>query len=197
MARDMVNKPQPSGGSGHTFGVAYLLWILTHLNLLFSRHPLARMVNVSLLLFLGCAECCYQEPGTPFHLFVVANGREEIVDLWTKLDKSLPKSVITKEKADLTRGIVLEEQTPSQFKDSQGAEYLTRGSITLRCRYGESQETFKETFYIVDGCPFGALLGRNIKKGSLKDEPGCFPLRFGQKTKGKHTRNATNREVVS
>jgi hypothetical protein len=98
----------------------------------------------------------------------------------------------------LTRGTVLQEQTPSQFKDSQGAEYSTTASITLRCRYGESQQTFSETFYIVDGCPFDALLRRNIKKGPLKDEPGCFPLKFGHQTEGKiHTYNATDREGIS
>jgi hypothetical protein len=197
MAHDLANNAQPSGGSGHIFGVIYLFWILTHLNLLFSRHPLARMVSVSLLMFLRSAKCCFQEPGTSFYLSVVASGREDIFDLWAKLDKSLPKSVIAKEKADLTKGIVLEEPTPSQFKDSQGAEYSTKASITLRCRYGESQQTFNETFYIVDSCPFDALLGRNVKKGSLKDKPGCFPLQFRRKTEGKHTRNATDKEVMS
>jgi hypothetical protein len=146
---------------------------------------------------LRSAKCCFQEPGTSFRLSAVANGREEIVDLWSKLDESLPNSVITKEKADLTRGTALQEQNTSQFKDSQGAEYSTRASITLRCRYGESQQTFNETFYIVDSCPFDALLRRNIKKGPLKDKPGYFPLKFGRQKEGKNTRNATYREVVS
>jgi hypothetical protein len=102
----------------------------------------------------------------------------------TKLDKVLSKSVITKEKASLTKGTITEASTSLPLQHSQGVVYPTGASITLVCHYGDSQQTFKETFYIVDGCHFDAMLRRDIKKGPLKDEPSSHPLLWKPKTQG-------------
>lgn len=138
-----------------------------------------------------------QKPGTTFYLSVVAHGQEEKLELQTKLDKSLPKSVITKEKADLTKGTVSESLKSSHFKDSDDAEYSTTASITLRCQFGESPKTFQETFYIVNVCQFDAVLRRDINKGFLKDELGCLPLKFRDKKQGNPLMNTTDRGVMS
>jgi len=116
----------------------------------------------------------------------VANGREKKFQLRTKKDKALPRSIITKEKADLIKGIIVELPAPLEFKDSDGVMYVTRGSITLRCQYGESPQTFDEIFYVVDSCELDALLRRNVSQGQLKDESSCLglPLQWGSKTQG-------------
>jgi hypothetical protein len=114
----------------------------------------------------------------------VADGIERKFQLRTKQDKTLLKSIITQEKADLIQGIIVELPAPLQFKDSNGVMYLTRSSITLQCEYGESPQTFGETFYVVRSCELDALLRRNISQGQLKDEPSCLPLLWKVKTQG-------------
>jgi hypothetical protein len=119
---------------------------------------------------------------------VVADGREGDFQLRTKVDKVLPKSIITKEKAELTTGMFSEIDAPMEFKDSEGILYSTRSRITLRCDCGEKARTFYETFYIVDSCELDALLRHNISQGQLKDESGCLPLFMRSQPKGRHAR---------
>src|SRR5277367_2517280 len=107
---------------------------------------------------------------------VVADGSEGDVQLRTKVDKVLSKSIITKEKAELTSGMFLDIDAPMRFKDSKGILYSTRSLITLRCECGGKPRTFYETFYIVDSCELDALLRCNISQGQLKEEPGLLPL---------------------
>jgi hypothetical protein len=114
----------------------------------------------------------------------VGNGIEREFQLRTKKDKVLPKSIITKEKADLTQGTIVELPASMGFKDSNGVMYLTQSSITLRCAYGGSPQTFDETFYVVQSCELDALLRHNISQGQLKDELSCLPLKWGRKTQG-------------
>ena len=119
---------------------------------------------------------------------VAADGREGDLRLRTMVDRVLPKSIITKEKADLIQGIPAEIPEPIEFKDSKGTPYSTQHSITLRCESGGSPQTFYETFYIVDRCELDALLRHNISRGKLKNDPKCLPLQWGQKTEGMQPR---------
>jgi hypothetical protein len=96
----------------------------------------------------------------------------------------LPKSIITKEKADLTKGTVVALPGPVELKDSGGTVYSTRSSITLRWQYGENPQGFDEIFYIVDSCEFDAMFRRNIPHSQLKDDKKCLPLQFGRQTEG-------------
>jgi len=125
-----------------------------------------------------------------FSLTAVVNGLEMEFQLRTKKDKVLPKSIITKEKADLTQGTIVELPASMVFKDSNGVIYPTQSSITLRCAYGSSPQTFDETFYVVQSCELDALLRRNISQGQLKDEPSCLPLKWGRKTQDQSSTQA-------
>jgi hypothetical protein len=136
------------------------------------------------LVLLVPANCCSQASNEVFSLTAVVNGLEMEFQLRTKKDKVLPKSIITKEKADLTQGTIVELPASMVFKDSNGVIYPTQSSITLRCAYGSSPQTFDETFYVVQSCELDALLRRNISQGQLKDEPSCLPLKWGRKTQG-------------
>jgi len=103
-------------------------------------------------------------------------GRQEKFPLRTKLDKTLPKSIITKEKAELTKGKTEVLSAPMEFKDSAGIMHLTKSWITLRYQYGRNPQTFDEIFYIVDSCEFDAMFRRDIPREHLKDERSCLPL---------------------
>jgi len=116
-------------------------------------------------------------------LISVYGRQEQKFQLRTKLDSKLSKSIITKEKADSTKGIIVALSTPMEFKDSAGIMYSTRSSITLRWQYGGVPQGFNEIFYIVDSCNFDAIFRSDIPRSQLKDEKGCFPLVFVRKTK--------------
>jgi hypothetical protein len=117
---------------------------------------------------------------------VVADGREGDFQLRTKVDKVLTKSIITKEKAELTTGMLSEIDAPRELKDSKGILYSTRSRITLRCECGMKPRSFYETFYIVDSCELDALLRHSISQGQWKDESGCLPLFMGSQPEGRH-----------
>lgn len=116
----------------------------------------------------------------------MAKGREEKFQLRTKKDKTIPKSIITQEKADLTQGTIMELPAPMELKDFNGVMYLARSLITLRCQYEGSPQSFDETFYVVDSCELDALLQRNISKST--DKPNCLPLYWSSQTGGTQPR---------
>lgn len=100
----------------------------------------------------------------------------------------MPKSIITKEKAELTKGKTEALSAPMEFKDSVGAVHLTRSRITLRYQYGRNPQTFDEIFYIVDSCEFDAMFRRDIPREHLKDERSCLPLIHGSNNQGMQSR---------
>jgi hypothetical protein len=133
---------------------------------------------------LVSANCFSQASDEIFSLSVVAGGTEKKFSLRTKKDKALRESIITKEKADLIQGTIVDLPVTMEFKDSKGVTYASQSSIDLQCQYGTSLQTFGEIFYIVQSCNLDALLRRNISQGQLKDEPSCLPLLFKRQTQG-------------
>ena len=131
------------------------------------------------------ADIALQTPNSTFHLSVVADGRTKKVELWTKLDKTLPKSIISKEKAGIAGGATQAVLSNEQLKDSDGVTYQAHLSMRLRCECHGSGLTFHETFYIVENCQFGAMLRKDISKDPLKDDPGCHMLCFKTGKRGK------------
>jgi hypothetical protein len=130
----------------------------------------------------------HQATDEEFPMSVVPDGREGDFQLRTRVDRVLPNSIITKEKADLTQGMSVEIPAALEFKDSKGILYSTQHSIILRCVSGGSPKSFYETFHIVDRCELDALLRYNISEKKLKNEPKALPLQHRRKTEG--TRSA-------
>jgi len=134
------------------------------------------------------------DPNNPFDLTVVALEHTTLVKLRAKWDRKLRKSVISQAKADATgaSGVVLPSR--ERLMDSEGVIYNPQCSMRLQCKLQDGHKVFLETFYIVDSCPFDAVLGKDIVQDPSSDEPGCFPLVL--KTQKKEQRDEQDARVA-
>jgi hypothetical protein len=92
------------------------------------------------------------------------------------MDKKLRSSVISRDKAAMTKGVIKATPAPRQLQDSDGNVYHTDSSILLRYSSLGSDRTFPEEFYIVEKCGHDALLRRDIATDTSNGALGCYPF---------------------
>jgi len=97
----------------------------------------------------------------------------------------LDKNLISREKADLTKGAIGKATSSTHLRDFAGNEYESQDLITLRCRYAGRQRTFNETFYIVESCHFDVMLRRSIARDALEEERSAYPVYLKPHNEGK------------
>lgn len=117
-----------------------------------------------------------QAPNKPFRITLVADGQEEQVNLWARVDTKLPRSVISQQKVSETKGTITPTTSLETYKDSNGTTYSPRTSLALRYRSQGSSQSFQELFEIVDNCQPDVVLRWDIKTESVNSEPGYHPV---------------------
>jgi hypothetical protein len=90
------------------------------------------------------------------------------------VDKKLPKTVISQEKARLTEGTTF--STMITLRASDGTDYQSRAYILLRFKKHNTQRTFEEKFYLVEDCQYDVIFRKDIAKESLDTKAGCYPF---------------------
>jgi hypothetical protein len=122
---------------------------------------------------------------------VVAGGPQEKVELHkTRIDKLLMKSVISKTKADQTRGVTIPAPQPEYLRDSERRTYRPHNYIILRWHMKGGAQTMEGKFYIVDECPYDAVLGLDVVPPSKAEEAPdgratFYPFQLSTETPGK------------
>ena len=108
-----------------------------------------------------------QTPGTVVTLTAVADGTErQVVMRKVKIDATLGKSVIARQKADASMATKEALARPETLRDSSGRIHNTTHCVTLRCAINNASQTVSERFYVSDNCgEFEALLRKEINRG--------------------------------
>ena len=116
----------------------------------------------------------------------------------TLYDPSLTHSIIIKSKAFDTQGQI-RTSAPITLSDSQGHVFASSSIITLRWRYDHGLQSFQETFYVVDGAGFEAILRRDIETKPeeahlLQGHPLIFEGKYKKSEKTDRDRKEGERE---
>lgn len=98
------------------------------------------------------------------------------------VDKKLPKTMISREKAQLTKGTTF--STTISLRASDGTDYQSEAYILLRYKKHNTQRTFEEKFYLVEGCQYDVIFRKDITRESLDTKAGCYPFRYRTQTRG-------------
>ena len=117
------------------------------------------------------------------HIAAIADGQEKTVQLpRTRYDSALVKSIICKERANATKGLI-KSTSPVSLVDSTGQSYISRSSVNVRWHVEGSAQSFSETFHIVDSCgPCDAMLRKNIVNTDTTT-PHAYPFMLEKQTK--------------
>src|SRR5436853_7192244 len=97
-----------------------------------------------------------------------------MLNLSAIVDKKLPKTVISQEKARLTKGTTF--PTTITLRASNGTDYRAEAYILLRFKKLNSHRTFEEKFYLVEDCQYDVIFRKDIAKESLDTKAGCYPF---------------------
>lgn len=130
------------------------------------------------------------------HIAAIADGQEKTVQLpRTRYDAGLNRSIISKERARATKGVI--KNTPEMsLVDSTGQSYTSRTSVNLRWHAKDSAQSFSETFYVVESCgSYDAMLRKDIQKTDTT--PHAYPFRYEKETKSDRDRRLAQEQARS
>jgi hypothetical protein len=122
---------------------------------------------------------------------VVADGQQGKVELpETRIDKVLTKSVISKQKADQTHGVTIPAVQPLHLCDSRRRTYRPHDYIILRWHIKGGAQTTEGKFFIVENCPYDAMLGLDMMppeeaEGAPGGKSTFYPYQLLTETPGK------------